>query len=269
MKIFPSYSQVLIHYGNELLSAPIVKTTNWQSTEVHTEFRELFGVSFKVPMLGLATEAAMECFADTKWADLHFTERISGLPLNPGSSYKIWPYYGKDEVWREDEKFSHTYMERIWPKMAGYFYDSTCSDGRVNRGIRFEYGDLDDVIKLLAKDPDTRQAYLPIWFPEDTGVVHNKRVPCTLGYLFNIRNEYLHCTYYIRSCDYIRHFHNDLYLTNRLAEYVREIIARKTLRPYKLGFMYFHCQSLHIFKNDEYGLKKRVEKMDREASEWE
>ena len=29
-----------------------------------------------------------------------------------------------------------------------------------------------DVIDLLEREPFTRQAYLPIWFPEDTGAFH-------------------------------------------------------------------------------------------------
>ena len=67
-----------------------------------------------------------------------------------------------------------------------------------------DYGDLDDVVTLLTNDPLTRQAFLPMWFPEDTGVVHGTRVPCSLGYHFMQRDGRLSITYYIRSCDIVR-----------------------------------------------------------------
>ena len=71
-------------------------------------------------------------------------------------------------------------------------------------GIRFSYGDFNDVLDLLEKEPFTRQAFLPIWFPEDTGCHHGERVPCTIGYHFMRRGNFLSVVYMIRSCDYIR-----------------------------------------------------------------
>ncbi len=79
-------------------------------------------------------------------------------------------------------------------------------------GIRYNYGDFGDVIRLLQREPFTRQAFLPMWFPEDTGSVHGERVPCTIGYHFMRRGNYLHIVYYIRSCDYLRHFRDDIYV---------------------------------------------------------
>src|SRR5947208_10029696 len=53
------------------------------------------------------------------WAEKHFEERMCGVPLNPGETYKEWPWYrGNVETHKEEGKFSHTYMERYWPKKA-------------------------------------------------------------------------------------------------------------------------------------------------------
>jgi thymidylate synthase len=119
------------------------------------------------------------------------------------------------------------------------------------RGIKYEYGDLSDVVALLSSDPYTRQAYLPIWFPEDTGG-GSKRAPCTLGYHFIMRENKLDITYYIRSCDMLRHFRDDIYLTHRLALWViTQCMARnpkwKEVEP---GTFNMHITSLHIFAND-------------------
>merc|ERR1712167_60985 len=106
-----------------------------------------------------------------------------------GNEY--WPFAQKNnKQFKKAKKFSHTYPERIWPPSK--------------KGIRFRYGNLDNIVELFNKDKLTRQAFLPIWFPEDTGAVHGERVPCTLGYHFIIRDGYMHVNYYIRSCDYLR-----------------------------------------------------------------
>jgi hypothetical protein len=68
-------------------------------------------------------------------------------------------------------------MERYWPKYINWAQDEEPQDAMF--GIRYNYGDLNDVVDLLARSPATRQAVLPVWFPEDTGAVHGERVPCS------------------------------------------------------------------------------------------
>jgi hypothetical protein len=231
-----------------------VKGSHWQSIDVskHPEMvtREVLGFDFKVAM---KTEALAllrdEIQPNVPWADNHFLERVSGQPLNPGVEWANWPWGNSADKFRDEYgKFSHSYMERYWPKFAG----SQISQRDGNQGIRFQYGDLMDVVNLLQREPYTRQAYLPVWFPEDTGVVHRTRVPCSLGYLFMMRNDYLHITYDIRSCDIIRHFQDDIYLTVRLLLWVlnRLIHEDSKWRSVQPGFFEMHIGSLHCFKND-------------------
>jgi thymidylate synthase len=120
------------------------------------------------------------------------------------------------------------------------------------QGVRYRYGDLGDVVDLLVKNPLTRNAYLPVWFPEDTGIVHGGRAPCTLGYLFRLRDNALSIAYYIRSCDFRRHFQDDVYLTIRLLLWVIERCREKDRRWDSVvpGKFSMHIGSLHIFKND-------------------
>jgi hypothetical protein len=252
----------LFNYGNKVTSY------TWQGIKRQEDMWELLEWSFQCPMNVSIEDAAEMIKPNLPWADLQFYERAGGSPLNPGESYKEWPMYknnrGNDKF-RKEEIFDHTYMERIWPKEAGnqerYMKAAhgeaiersfaSFEIGKVNKGIRFEYGDLNDVIGLLRREPTTRQAYLPIWFPEDTGNNHNGRVPCTLGYLFYIRNNYLHCTYYIRACDYFRHFRDDVYLSYRLAVHIccelNNPQIEQPLAGLKLGNLTMHIASLHVF----------------------
>lgn len=210
--------------------------------------------------------------ADLNWAEAHFQERISGKPTNPGETYKYWPYAQfKDgnDPYQDGDVFSHTYQERFWPKHAGpkpirkqIEKEPPKFEGYTpHKGIRYEYGDLDDVINQLKGNPLTRQAWLPIFFPEDTGAVHKQRVPCTLGYYFWVQGGKLHCNYVIRSCDVLRHFRNDIYLTSRLLQYIANCI------DCKYGTMNFMCFNLHIFRNDLFALKKKELKLWTELVE--
>jgi hypothetical protein len=182
---------------------------------------------------------------DKPWAEDHFQERVGGRPVNPGETYKKWPYNNFDtNPFMRSNKFDHTYMERYWPIQAG-------EDEFMMKGIRYSYGDLDDVVNQLRNDPTTRQAYLPVWFPEDTGAKHGGRVPCTLGYLFIPVGDYLHINYYIRSCDLYRHFRNDVYLTMRLLQWVVD-----KLEMWEPGLLTMHIANFHYFDNDLYHIKK-------------
>jgi hypothetical protein len=241
-----------------------VHTEKWQSIDIskrpEAAMKELVNVSFEIAA-PFKNGADLDIYRqqiqpNLPWADRHFElERVSGQPINPGVTWREWPYsLSADKFRTEGELFSHTYAERYWPKRAGRAVvgKDGSSTSSVNRGIRYDYGDLNDVVELLAEEPLTRQAYLPIFFPEDTGVVHGERVPCTLGYHFMMRNNRLNVSYFIRSCDLVRHFRDDLYLTVRLQLWILEQLKRKgdKWEDVEPGNFSFWCGSLHCFTND-------------------
>jgi hypothetical protein len=218
-------------------------------------------------------EIADEIKPNLPWADEHFAERVGRVPTNPGEAYKHWPWWqgqetlthaGHDSLKAGDRdfehgfKFTHTYQERFWPRHAGAIKDFEGRGSEYNYGIRYRYGDLDDVVNLLQKHPYTRQATLPIFFPEDTGAVHGGRVPCTLHYHFLLRDNRLHLWYPIRSCDAVRHFRDDLYLATRLCGWVIEQLVERELRStapqvwvdVNPGTLHFAAYSFHAHKGD-------------------
>lgn len=216
------------------------------------------------------------------WADDHFLERVGGEPLNPGVQWANWPWASSADKHRKAETgaeptFNHSYMERLWPKWAGmtpggylplklngprrypgspeYFMadDGNGTMTGPHAGIRWKYGDLQSLVELLAREPDTRQAWIPLFFPEDTGVGDGGRKPCTLGYQFIVREGAISIYYPLRSCDYVRHFRDDIYLAIRLLLWV---IDRCTeINPafwgdVVPGYYVMHATSLHVFAND-------------------
>lgn len=244
--------------------APVVHAPRWQTVDVskmpNLATHELLNETIK---WDLPSEDPgfyrTEIKPNLPWADDHFLmERVGGQPLNPGKEWKNWPYAKNAATHKEQGHFSHSYAERMWPRYAGQTEGGELmgSDtGSPNRGIRFEYGDLDDLVTVLAKEPLTRQAFLPLWFPEDLkAITKNERVPCTLGYQFIMRESQLHIVYYIRSCDFVRHFRDDVYMAVRLLLWVLKqcrLAAPENRWDLVIpGTFTMHITSLHIFAAD-------------------
>ena len=256
--------------------APIVQTKRWQGITIegneHMAQREMTHVHIDLPMYGEELELyAHDIGAEIPWCDNHFEERVSGYPMNPGTEWRNWSQTKKslgnvDAFLDGRGKFNHNYMERYWPRFAGQVKEPTQSaqDWRArfsdqnrgsaptpNRGIMYEYGQLIDVVDLLADDPYTRQAYFPVWFPEDTGG-GSKRAPCTIGYHFLMRDDRLDVNYHIRSCDLYKHFRNDVYLTIRLLLWVLDRVRSRNPQWAQVqpGRFLMQIGSLHLFKPD-------------------
>jgi hypothetical protein len=258
MKSFYKPSEAIKWAKEKLLNhGYVVQTERWQGIPSPDDMWETMNTSFQMFIPETLEELRSEVRPNLPWADDHFEERISGKPLNPPPSNEWWPFnQKKNEEFKKDEKFSHTYPERLWPKYASEEPDS------IMGGIRYDYGDFGDVIDLLEREPFTRQAFLPMWFPEDTGSVHGERVPCTIGYHFMRRGNNLHIVYYIRSCDYLRHFRDDIYMACRKLLWVLNTLKEKDPERWsdvKPGWYSMHITSLHCF-NREKGVLKQPNK---------
>lgn len=214
--------------------------------------RELHNVIVVYAMPSTMTFAQVYMNPNLPWAEDHFRERIGGEPLNPAPSHNWWPYARAGNAEHTDYRgrFSHTYPERFWPKQANPDEIMQFPNGReaeINVGIRYPYGDLDDVVHNLHQLPFTRQAFLPIWFPEDTYAADaGLRVPCTLGYHFIRNGRDLDCNYFMRSCDLFRFFNDDAYMAVRLVQHICERLDW-VVYP---GTLTMFISNLHIFQGD-------------------
>ncbi len=238
----------------------VVKTERWQGIESPDDMWELMNHSFQMFIPKSLEELVSEVRPNLPWADDHFEERIGGLPLNPPPSNEWWPFnQNKNSEFKKEEQFSHTYPERIWPKKAPINNSTGNLTKKILKGIRYEYGDFSDVLDLLEREPFTRQAFLPIWFPEDTGAHHKERVPCTIGYHFMRRGDFLHVSYFIRSCDIMRHFRDDIYLACRKVFWVIEEMKKrdKSWENVVPGYYAMHIVSLHCFNSQKQILKQK------------
>lgn len=274
--IATDFNRAITELTSSLLREGSVLQPNfWQSRDVSNSPQaatiELLNQSLSVSLRGKGLALGLyrkEIKPNLPWADRHFElERSSGEPLNPGTTWAEWPWGSSANTFRTEQgQFDHSYAERFWPKYAGLTEGGRLPDRwgekevHPHRGPRFSYGDLGDVVNLLAKDPLTRQAVLPVFFPEDTGAIEGQRVPCTLFYHFIQREGEFHVIYSIRSCDALRHFRDDVYLTIRLMLWVLERLQHSSpswvkVRP---GSFTMHITSFHCFVGDRMALEKQL-----------
>lgn len=189
------------------------------------ETKELSNYSYML-IYPSSKEIAKDLKVTLPWADEEFIERIdlSGT-VNPGQAYKA-----RGEVWEEflhDGKFSYTYNERLM------------GDNQIWK-----------IIKAIEKDPSSRQLWLSIWdVTKDLDNIGGiSRVPCSLGYNFQVREGKLNMHYVMRSSDFATHFVNDVYLAVRLLEYV------SYYTKYPVGTFTHTIFSLHVYNKDIKGV---------------
>lgn len=157
-----------------------------------------------------------------KWVQEEFGERIAQGFLNPGQAWKI-----RKDVWEQFlnklELFDYTYNERINPQI-----------------------NLPLIVKQLQENPDSRQAWLPIYHPKDLRYMGGlRRIPCSLGYFFRVSSEGSLClTYVQRSADAVTHLGNDILLAWYMMEYVASNIG------IPVGHLTHHIFSLHVYRKD-------------------
>lgn len=171
------------------------------------------------------------------WADAEFKERIIdpwdrdedgsvsdlSIPdyINPGNAWKL-----RDNIWGEffhDGKFGYSYNELIWNN-----------------------DQFTKIVNRLKEDADSRQLWISLWDPtRDPDLLGGvSRVPCSLGYAFQVREGKLNMHYVMRSCDFSTHFPNDVYLAIKLLEYVAELTG------YEVGSFTHTVFSLHVYRKD-------------------
>ena len=175
------------------------------------------------------------------WADAEFKERVTDpwdrdwegkrilfqVPnfINPGEAWKL-----RKEVWSEymhNGKLAYTYNELLWNN-----------------------DQLTKVMNRLKKDPDSRQLWISLWNPDKDpdflgGV---SRVPCSLGYGFQVREGKLNMHYVMRSCDFATHFCNDVYLAIKLLEWVSNMTG------FPVGNFTHTMFSVHVYNKDIKGV---------------
>lgn len=269
-----TFSRAATVLGKMMEHAPKVTTERWQGVAANQETRELLNVTMAVDLKGVfdLDHWRREIEPNLPWADDAFEERVGGQPVNPGVAWKNWPWARSAAVFK-NERFNHHYCERLWPKYArrtddgrlGYNYSHDTLNPRRYPEMDLRpatdpsgnwVGDLWDLVLLLADEPYTRQAVIPLFWPSETGKGDGGRKMCSLLYHFIRRGDELNIYYPLRSCDFIRHWRDDCYLAVRMLVWVLENCKKVSPEKWEVvepGEYLMHMTSLHVFESDMKG----------------
>jgi len=155
------------------------------------------------------------------WAMEEASERLfpPDYDPNPGKAWEKDP--GKWKRFLRDGVFSYSYAER-WQHQLPY------------------------VLNELRLRPNSRQAVMTMYdvHQDMMNWGGRDRVPCSMTYQFILRDGRLTLIYNQRSCDFMRFFSTDVFITSALLLHVAAMIEAKPGR-----FIHF-IGSLHAFAKD-------------------
>lgn len=257
MRIYDSAYELMSEMGRQIWEMGIEnrpKTYQNKVIEGNPDFitKELIAESYC--LTSLPDPKWLFVYTNTKeWADAEFEERISGKLINPGEAWKLNRSMWEEFLTQGDEQdagFDYTYAERINRLCINRFGDED--------NMMRTY--LEDIVRLLKFDNDTRKAVLSIFDPsEDKDRLDGfARIPCSMYYQFLIRpngkgGKVCNIIYNQRSSDMVSHFGDDVYLAWRLMEYVAGAVGVKP------GYLYHQIGSLHSYQRDWWKLKTSID----------
>ena len=126
----------------------------------------------------------------------------------------------------------------IWQRMAD-------ENNEVNSNYGYQWkrhNQLENVINILKKNPNTRQAAISIY---DGKEIHQYAfdTPCTYAVQFTIINNKLCMSVYMRSNDIWYGFCNDQYQFSSL----QKLVAQRL--DIKIGWYYHHAHNMHLYND--------------------
>jgi len=150
-----------------------------------------------------------------------------------------WQWYlsGDQNIKKLGELYGK--VPAIWKHMANKL-------GQVNSNYGYQWErhqQLDKVIEMLRRDPNTRQAAISIYDGKEM-VRYHSDTPCTYAVQFTVVNNKLNMCVTMRSNDLWYGFCNDQYCFSQLQIEVAEETG------YELGSYFHFAHNLHLYEKD-------------------
>lgn len=126
-------------------------------------------------------------------------------------------------------------------------FEAYMNDGRLKGayGPRL-YTQMENVVRMIARDPFTRQASALVWRGDETTLAlgGNKDVPCTVALSWNVRDGKLNASTVMRSNDVFLGVAYDFWMFTRLQMTLAWALGLE------VGDYRHHAVSLHIYERD-------------------
>lgn len=241
-------------------------------SNAESEIRRDLTRANKVPVLRVQNRAVAALTVSTEALDYTYTLEASAVPESPedlidfGRAHFSWMgsavVADQLQEWLVLQTLERQNLQGLKPR-------ENPSDLRhpLLRGLEpwpsYTYrermvGMVDEIVNILLLDPFSRRAWWPIFHPGDSFRSSGaSRVPCTLGYWFNIRevfgrSRFLGMTSVMRSMDFEHFWLTDVYLAVMLQ---REVLRRlkaigQANSDLNLGWFTHQVLSFHYFSED-------------------
>lgn len=151
---------------------------------------------------------------------------------------------------RNDKDFIGQFAS-LWNTISDDGITSNSAYGYI-LGKKYGFNQIEQIIELLKKDPNSRRAVLNISDPAINRIT-TKDMQCTVCLQFLLRNNKLYCTTYMRSNDVWFGLPYDIVYFTFLQKYI----------AYRLGVGYgtytHFVGSMHMYLRDEENIKKMIE----------
>ncbi len=244
MRIFKTFKEALSEIPRDLKEMGL-RVGNIAMQDKHGEFPTLELVNYSYAVL----EPNMtELGATFPWAEAEWRDRLAGIngnPTNPGSSLNYMREDGRI-LWDD-------YLEHVGVPGRQRLIDAG-EHAVIPQTFSYTYGErlaisqqVWRVIMELRRNPMSRQLYVGMWdIHNDPERIGERRVPCSLGWHFMMRGGALNVTYTMRSCDFLTHFRNDVWMACAL----RDFIAAMADPAIKFGSFTHFINSLHVYERD-------------------
>lgn len=215
MRLFRNIEEAQKEIRRDLFKSPRLLSTRVQHLEIEQEMVEALNYSYSIMSGGVPDSArGLRPILEKDWDEAEADQIIRWMEEESVHRYRNGGelILGDPPDLRhpglvsmvEGNHFSYTYNERLM-------------------------GATDHIAYQLHLAPDTRRAFWPVFQHQDAiRAPMMTRIPCTLGYYFNLRSvpgeilPRLNITYISRSCDFGKFWATDLWMANNFKLQVME-----------------------------------------------
>lgn len=248
MRVFKDFQEAKGEIARDLKEMGIkVENTMMQDKEGSFPTLELMDYGYTVTQ-----PDALHLEPTQPWASAEWGDRVQAIMGNPSPLGTAWLTRADQHMdWSEfiefdglplphgvsleEAKLRCDPLVRSDPLRLAYSY-----------GERFALNDqVMRIVRELRRNPFSRQCYISMWDPQqDSERIGKRRVPCSLGWHLRFRENLLHINYKMRSCDFVTHWQNDVWLSMMLLDF---ICMKTGMHP---GRFSQFIDSFHVYEKD-------------------
>lgn len=170
----------------------------------------------------------------------------------------LWYLSGSNEL---------SFIEYYAKSMRKYSENGITLKGTAYGPKIFSYGrekinQWDRLIEIFKEDADSKRAFIAIFDPNETLLLKNIDVSCTIGLQFFIRNDALFLTTFMRANDAYRGMVSDVFSFT----FIQEMLAAQL--GLKMGEYCHNAATVHVYETDHWKVEELLSQPREKNDKW-